>query len=141
MSSQSALTQVNGVNVSKTEGFGADYVIDRMVGKIYIPYASTINDGDSVTVQFWTPTIVFNKILPPLSNLNRSGQMQLVEEDDTLATVTGTGISYPPKTIHDFPVSLSTDTGGQTKVDDYKSFKMIATITDPASWVIRKRNT
>ena len=44
-----------------------------------------------------------------------------------------------PKTVHTFPVSLSTDSGGQTKVDDYKTFKMVATITDPASWIIYKR--
>jgi hypothetical protein len=138
MSTQSVMTSPAG----KTEGFRADYVIDRSVGKIYIPYNSTIADGASVTVQFWTPTVTYNKLLPPLSNLNRTGQMQLIEEDDTTnASVTGTGISYPPKTIHDFPVSLSTDSGGQTKVDDYKSFKMIATITDPAAWVIRKRDS
>lgn len=140
MSTQSTLTQVNGINVTKTEGFGADYVIDRSVGKVYIPYNSTINDGASVTIQFWTPQLTYNRILPPLSNLNRSGQMQLVEEDDVIVPVTGTGTSYSPKTIHDFPVSLSTDAGGQTKVDDYKTFKMIATIIDPTNWVIRKRS-
>ena len=89
------------------------------------------------------PQIVFDKILPPLSNLNRSGTMQLIEEDDSGPTTTGSFASPygAPKTVHDFPVSLSTDSGGQTKVDDYKSFKMIATVTDPTSWVIRKRDS
>jgi hypothetical protein len=137
LSSQTTVTTPAG----KSEGFNGDYVIDRGVGKIYIPYNSTIADGTSVTVQFWQPALTYNKIFPPLSDLNRSGQMQIVEEDDSTATVTGTGTSYPPKTIHDFPVSLSTDSGGQTRVDDYKSFKMIATITDPAAWVIRKRDS
>jgi hypothetical protein len=58
--------------------------------------------------------------------------MQLFEEDE---------FSTVPKTIHDFSVSLSTESGGQTKVDDYKTFKMIATITDPLNWSIRKRST
>jgi hypothetical protein len=56
----------------------------------------------------------------------------LIEEDDDASNV--------PKTIHTFPVSLSTDSGGQTKVDDYKAFKMIATITDTTLWTIFKRN-
>jgi hypothetical protein len=99
--------------------------------------AGNIAEGAARALTVSWPTIVFDRILPPMSNLNRSGTMQLIEEDDS-AAVSPSAVGSP-KTVHDFPVSLSTDTGGQTKVDDYKSFKMIATITDPASWVIRKR--
>lgn len=129
LTSQTTLT----TPVGKEEGFDQDYVIDRGPGKIYTPNGSTIADGAAITVQFWCPAVVWNKILPPLSNLNRSGTMQLIEEDDDDSNV--------PKTIHDFAVSLSTDSGGTTKVDDYKAFKMIATITDPSTWSIRKRDS
>jgi hypothetical protein len=120
---------------------GVDYIVDPGPGKLYIPEVNTgagnIAEGAARALTVSWPTIVFDRILPPMSNLNRSGTMQLIEEDDS-AAVSPSAVGSP-KTVHDFPVSLSTDTGGQTKVDDYKSFKMIATITDPASWVIRKR--
>jgi hypothetical protein len=116
----------------KTEGFDNDYVIDRGPGKFYLPSGSTIGDGATCTVTVFAPSAVFDMITPPLSNLNRTGTMQLIEEDDDASNV--------PKTIHTFPVSLSTDSGGQTKVDDYKAFKMIATITDTTLWTIFKRN-
>jgi hypothetical protein len=118
---------------------GVDWVIDPGPGKLYIPETSSFAENSVKTsglVYSW-PQIVFDQMLPPMSNLNRSGTMQLIEEDDSSA-VAPSGVPAP-KTIHDFPVSLSTDSGGQTKVDDYKSFKMIATITDPTSWVVRKR--
>lgn len=119
---------------------GVDYIIDPGPGKMYIPQTgSNITIGLSRTLTVSWPAITFDKILPPLSNLNRTGLMQLIEEDDS--SPVGSSAVPAPKTVHDFPVSLSTDSGGQTKVDDYKSFKMIATITDPTAWVIRKRNT
>jgi hypothetical protein len=122
---------------------GIEYVMDAGPGKLYVPLSSPWNEGDAHSVTFSWPDITFNKILPPLSNLNRTGLMQLIEEDDSppagnVGFVSGVA---SPKTVHDFPVSLSTDSGGQTKVDDYKAFKMIATVTDPTSWVIRKRST
>jgi hypothetical protein len=117
----------------KVEGFDNDYVIDRGPGKFYLPANSTIADGASCTVAVYAPSASFDHILPPMSNLNRSGLMELIEEDDDVSNV--------PKTVHVFPVSLSTDSGGQTRVDDYKSFKMIATVTDPTAWSISKRST
>ena len=122
---------------------GVDFVVDAGPGKVYIPQGSSLVEDNPTSITCSWPDIVFDKILPPLSNLNRSGTMQLIEEDDSppvgqTGFVSGVGA---PKTVHDFPVSLSTDSGGQTKVDDYKAFKMIATVTDPTSWVIRKRFT
>ena len=120
---------------------GVDYIVDPGPGKLYVPQTSSWTDGSSHNFSYSWPTIAFDQILPPLSNLNRSGVMQLYEEDDSgPAGTTGfmSGVAGP-KTVHSFPVSLSTDSGGQTKVDDYKSFKMIATVTDPTSWTILKR--
>ena len=131
-------------NYSVTTGTaGVDWIVDPGPGKLYIPLGSSFTENQSKSFAYSWPDIVFDKILPPLSNLNRSGMMQLIEEDDSppvgsTGFVSGVGA---PKTVHDFPVSLSTDSGGQTKVDDYKAFKMIATVTDPTSWVIRKRFT
>jgi hypothetical protein len=113
-----------------TEGIGADYVIDRGLGKIYIPYSTTFVENTSKTLNYQCPQVNWWQILPPLTTLNKVGTMQVFEEDE-YTTV--------PKTIHNFAVSLSNDSGGQTKVDDYKTFKMIATITDPANWIILKR--
>jgi hypothetical protein len=127
------------VGSGKTEGYNADYVIDRGPGKVYIPFGSSYAENDPTQIVCSWPTIVFDKILPPLSNLNRSGSMQLIEEDDSIAVSPSSTSS--PKTVHDFAVSLSTDSGGVTKVDDYKAFKMIATVTDPTNWAIRKRST
>jgi hypothetical protein len=118
---------------------GVDYIVDPGPGKVYIPLTSSLTEDAARAITCSWPTIVFNKILPPLSNLNRFGDMQIIEEDDS-GPVGASGIA-PPKTIHDFACSLSSDTGGQTKVDDYKQFKMIATITDPTTWAIRKRNS
>jgi hypothetical protein len=120
---------------------GVDYIVDPGPGKLYIPEGNTgagnITEGAARALTVSWPAIVFDRILPPMSNLNRSGTMQLIEEDDS-APVSPAAVGAP-KTVHDFPVSLSTDSGGQTKVDDYKSYKMIATITDPTAWIIRKR--
>lgn len=121
---------------------GVDWIVDPGPGKLYIPETSSFAENAAKNFIYSWPDINFDKILPPLSNLNRTGTMQLIEEDDS-APVGNPGFmsNVPaPKTVHDFPVSLSTDSGGQTKVDDYKAFKMIATITDPTAWVIRKRN-
>jgi len=132
-------TSPGGVH-SGTEG--VDWIVDPGPGKLYIPFTSAFAENQLKQFVYNWPDITFDKILPPLSNLNRTGTMQLIEEDDSgPAGTTPTFISNvaSPKTIHDFPVSLSTDSGGQTKVDDYKSFKMIATVTDPTAWTIRKR--
>jgi hypothetical protein len=122
---------------------GVDYIVDPGPGKLYIPWTTTFAENAAKVLTVSWPAVTFDKILPPLSNLNRSGMMQIIEEDDSGPTSVGAFASpYPaPKTVHDFAVSLSTDSGGQTKVDDYKAFKMIATVTDPSSWTIRKRNT
>jgi hypothetical protein len=113
----------------KTEGFGADFVIDRIAGKFYLPLNSTIADSTACTVTLSAPLAVFNKVAP-MSDLSITGSMQLLEEDE---------FNIVPLTIHEFGVSLSTDSGGQTKVDDYKTFKLIATITNPSTWKMRKR--
>jgi hypothetical protein len=118
---------------------GRDFIVDPGPGKLYIPLTTTYGENGGMQFTYSWPTITFDKILPPLSNLNRSGTMQLIEEDDSSA-VAPSGIPAP-KTVHDFAVSLSTDSGGVTKVDDYKAFKMIATVTDPVNWTIRKRYT
>jgi hypothetical protein len=118
---------------------GVDFVMDPGPGKLYVPNTSTWAEDEAHGLAVSWPAITFDKILPPLSNLNRSGMMQLIEEDDS--SPIGSSAVPAPKTVHDFPVSLSTDSGGQTKVDDYKAFKMIATVTDPTAWVIRKRFT
>lgn len=131
-------------NASVTSGTaGIDWIVDPGPGKLYIPETSSFTENAARTFVYSWPDITFDKILPPLSNLNRSGMMQLIEEDDSgpAGNVGFMSAVASPKTIHDFPVSLSTESGGATKVDDYKTFKMTATITDPASWVIRKRNT
>jgi hypothetical protein len=120
---------------------GTDFIVDPGPGKLYIPNTSALAENAARTFTYNWPDITFDKILPPLSNLNRTGTMQLIEEDDSApaGNVGFMSAVASPKTVHDFAVSLSTDSGGQTKVDDYKAFKMIATITDPTSWTIRKR--
>ena len=131
-------------NASVTTGTaGTDWIIDAGPGKLYIPLTSSFAEDASKTIVYSWPDITFDKILPPLSNLNRTGTMQLIEEDDSGPVGNPGFVSNvgSPKTIHDFSVSLSTDTGGDTKVDDYKEFKMIATITDPTNWAIRKRGS
>jgi hypothetical protein len=120
---------------------GVDWKVDPGPGKLYVPWGSSMAEDQARGFTYSWPDITFDRILPPMSSLNRSGTMQIIEEDDSAPVgnpgfVSGVG---SPKTVHDFPVSLSTDSGGQTKVDDYKAYKMIATITDPASWIIRKR--
>ena len=118
---------------------GIDYNMDEGPGKLYVPLTSSWAEDSAHTLTYSYPAITWNRILPPLSNLNRTGSMQLIEEDDS-SPISPSAISGP-KTVHDFSVSLSTDTGGETKVDTYKEFKMIATITDPVNWSIKKRNT
>jgi hypothetical protein len=122
---------------------GVDWIVDPGPGKLYIPLTSTFAENSAKTFIYSWPDITFDKILPPLSNLNRNGTMQLIEEDDSgpAGNVGFMSATASPKTVHSFPVSLSTDSGGQTKVDDYKSFKMIATVTDPSSWSILKRSS
>lgn len=118
---------------------GRDWIVDAGPGKLYIPRTTILTNGEARGFTYSWPLIKFDRILPPLTNLNRNGLMQLFEEDDSSPVSPSTAPS--PKTVHDFAVSLSTDEGGQTKVDDYKSFKMVATITDPATWSIKKRYT
>jgi len=122
---------------------GVDYIMDPGPGKVYIPVGNTgagnIPEGSPRSLVVSWPAITWNMVLPPLNTLNRTGTMQIIEEDDSAPT--GASLVAAPKTVHDFPVSLSTDSGGDTKVDDYKAFKMIATITDPTAWSIKKRNT
>jgi hypothetical protein len=65
----------------KTEGYQADYVIDRITGKFYLPLNSTITDGTACTVTLSCPSVFFNSI-DPVSDLNITGAMQLLEEDD-----------------------------------------------------------
>jgi hypothetical protein len=116
---------------SKIEGYTADYVIDRGPGKLYIPNSSTIADSTACTVTYDCPTFVFNNILPPLSTLNRSGTMQLIEEDEFRAM---------PRNVHDFECILSADGLGDTKPDDYKTFKLTAIVSDPSTWLLRSRS-
>jgi len=118
---------------------GVDYIMDAGPGKIYIPLTSTWVEGAPHQLTYSCPALTWNMVLPPMSNLNRTGQMQVIEEDDSPA-VSPAAVAAP-KTIHDFPVSLSTDSGGDTRVDNYKEYKMVATITDPTAWSIKKRNT
>jgi hypothetical protein len=131
-------------NASVTTGTaGIDWIVDAGPGKLYIPFTSSFVENSAKAFAYSWPDITFDRILPPLSSLNRTGTMQLIEEDDSgpAGTVGFMSNVASPKTIHDFSVSLSTDTPGDTKVDDYKTFKMIATITDPTSWSIKKRST
>jgi hypothetical protein len=116
---------------------GVDYVMDPGPGKLYVPMDSSWLENAAKSLTYSCPAITWDRVIPPMSNLTRTGNMQIIEEDDSLPV--GSSTTAAPKTVHDFPVSLSTDAGGDSKVDDYKTFKMIATIIDPSKWVIRKR--
>lgn len=114
---------------SKVEGATADYVIDRPLGKIYIPFTSTIADAASVTVTFDKPAATFDSI-NAFDTLNRLGTLQVIEEDS---------YSLVPKTIYNFACSLSVDSAGDTKPEDYKKFNLIAVIT--GTFTVKKRKT
>ncbi len=113
---------------AKVEGPTADYVIDRALGKIYIPRTSSIADASSVVVTFDKPAGTFDSINFG-DQLNRLGTMTVYEEDS---------FSLIPKTIYVFSCSLSVDSAGDTKGDDYKKFTLIATITS-GTFTVKKR--
>jgi hypothetical protein len=117
---------------------GVDYVFDGGPGKLYVPLTSGFTENTAATLTVSWPTVLYNRILPPMSNLNRTGMMQIIEEDDSQPVAPA--VLAAPKTVHDFAVSLSMDTGGDSRVDAFKEYKMIATITDPTTWSIKKRN-
>ncbi len=112
---------------SKTEN--TDYIVDYGKGKIYIPLGSTIAAGATMTVTFNKPVVAMDS-LTAFSQLNRLGTLQVHEEDE---------YSLVPKTIYDFPCSLSTDNAGDTKPEDYKKFTLVATLT--GTMAVRKRKT
>lgn len=96
-----------------------DYIVDYGKGKIYIPIGTTsIAPGASVTVTFSQNAVVMNSVTM-LTQLDRLGAMQIFEEDS---------FSLLPRNIFDFACSLSTDSGGDTKPDDYKKFTLIASV-------------
>lgn len=98
---------------------GSDFIVDGGPGRIYIPLQSTIADGAAVTVTFSKAALTFDSI-DAFTQLNRLGTLQVIEEQEYTAA---------PKTIYDFSCSLSTDSSGETKADDYKKFTLIATLT------------
>jgi hypothetical protein len=113
---------------TKVEGPTADYVIDRANGKIYFPSTSSIADATSVTVTFDKPAATFDSV-NAFDTLNRLGTLQVIEEDS---------FSLIPKTIYNFACSLSVDSAGDTKPEDYKKFSLIATITSTFTVLKRK---
>jgi hypothetical protein len=61
---------------SKTEGYNADYVIDRAGGKLYIPLTSTIADGTTLIVTYSCPALTYDNVTA-LNVLNRPGTLEV----------------------------------------------------------------
>lgn len=108
---------------------GADHVIDGGPGRIYIPLTSAIAAGTSVTLRYDRPALEFDSI-NAFDRINRLGTMGVLEEDE---------YSLVPRSIYLFSCSLTTDSAGETKPDDFKKVTLIATITGPLA-VLKRPN-
>jgi hypothetical protein len=104
---------------TKTEGITADYVIDRVKGKIYIPLASSIADATSVVVTFDCAALSFDSVTA-FGQFNFSGTLEIQTEDE---------YDNAPREVYSMACNLSIDNLGETKVDDYRKVVFIATST------------
>jgi hypothetical protein len=90
---------------SKTEGYSADYVIDRAGGKLYIPLTSTIADGTTLIVTYSCPALTYDNVTA-LNVLNRPGTLEVHAEDDSGQNIGAGADAVPPSgTCSLFPAS------------------------------------
>jgi hypothetical protein len=121
---------------SKTEGYNADYVIDRAGGKLYIPLTSTIADGTTLIVTYSCPALTFDNVTA-LNVLNRPGTLEVQAEDDSGQNIGAAADAVPPlRYVITVPCILSIDDSGDFKNDDYRKITVKAVAT--ASMTVKR---
>jgi hypothetical protein len=114
---------------SKTEGYNADYVIDRAGGKLYIPLTSTIADATTLIVTYSCPALTYDNVTA-LNVLNRPGTLEVQGEDDSGQNIGAAADAVPPaRYIFTIPCILSVDDSGDFQPDDYRKITVKAVAT------------
>jgi hypothetical protein len=119
-----------GSKVEGVVGAPADYLIDRGLGRIYIPLGSSIANGASCVMTFDKPAITRDSI-NAMDQLNRAGSLRVLEEDS---------YSTEPRIEYIFPCNVNTDSPGDSKPEDYGKFQLKMTSTTGFFTVTGRQN-